>query len=79
MRTEGQTLTCDVCGASVFLKYEGEGASDGGFSRWRNYERPPEGWNGADVRGIGDLCPECSARVRAAIEAAISDRKAAGE
>lgn len=75
MRTEGQTLTCDVCGASVFLAHTGDGEADGGFTRWREYEKPPSGWNSADVRGIGDLCPECSARIRAAIDAAVSERR----
>lgn len=55
-RENGQMLTCNRCGTWVFLKCTGEGETDGGFTRWNNFE-PAPGWNVASY--IGDLCPEC--------------------
>ena len=34
--TEGKLLTCDLCGATVLLKYVNDGI--------RKHEDPPEGW-----------------------------------
>lgn len=71
-KTEGEVLTCDVCGESVFLEYTGDKEADGGYTRWREYQKPPEGWNSARVYGIGDICPLCSKRINGAIKAAIT-------
>lgn len=76
-KTEGEILTCDICGESVFLGYTGDKEADGGYTRWRwrEYEKPPEGWNSAKVLGIGigDTCPACSERINEAISAAIAE------
>ena len=66
-KTEGEILTCDICGESVFLGYTGDKEADGGYTRWR--------WNSAKVLGIGigDTCPACSERINEAISAAIAE------
>lgn len=68
---EGKLLTCDVCGKTVFLKYVGDGETDGGFTRWRKYEDKPEGWSVS--YGFGTLCPSCAKRIRTAIDNAVSE------
>lgn len=70
-KVEGEILACDACGARVFLRYVGDGEADGGYTKWRKYEKPPEGWNSAKVHGYGDLCPACSQRANQAIDAAL--------
>lgn len=68
---EGKLLTCDVCGETVFLKYVGDGESDGGFTRRRKYEDRPEGWGMFDVYGM--LCPSCSDAIWSAVRAKVSE------
>ena len=54
----GKLITCDRCGKNLFLKYIGEGETDGGYTRWNKFEDPPNGW---EYRcDIGRLCPECN-------------------
>lgn len=67
--TEGKTLTCDLCGKSVFLKYVGTKDFDGGFTRVREYEDRPDGWTRYSVPKIalGDLCPECAEQIQNAL------------
>lgn len=59
--TEGKLLTCDVCGKSVFLKFVGEKQSDGGYTKWREYEKS-DGWimnvHVGDI-WLKNVCPEC--------------------
>lgn len=55
-RVNGRMLTCDRCGARIFLKCTGEGEADGGYSRWNNFEPAPK-WRW--ISDIGDVCPEC--------------------
>ena len=56
-RENGQLRTCDRCGKTIFLKVIGDGETDGGYTRWNNFENA-NGWT--VVTDIGDLCPECS-------------------
>ena len=58
--TEGKLLTCDVCGKSTFLRFVGEKQSDGGYTKWREYENA-EGWTSIHVGKIRlqNVCPEC--------------------
>lgn len=53
----GKIITCERCGAKIFVKTIGDGESDGGFTRWNKFEESP-GW-GHDCRVGIDLCPEC--------------------
>lgn len=76
---EGKVLTCDVCGESVFLKYVMERKADGGYTSWREYEKPPAGWNTSDARTVRHTCPACSKHINAAIEAAIQSIQEVGE
>lgn len=57
---EGKMLTCDVCGKSIFLKFVGEKETDGGYTKWREYENA-EGWSSVYVGkiGLGNVCPKC--------------------
>lgn len=68
----GQITTCDRCGAQVFSKCTGEGEADGGFTRWNDFEKLPEGWglvavpnsigwvgNGNAYNGYLQVCPTC--------------------
>lgn len=55
-RENGQLLTCDRCGAWVFLECTGEGEADGGWTRWNKFEPSPN-WGYLD--GVGDICPKC--------------------
>ena len=72
-KVEGEILTCDICGESVFLAYTGHGETDGGFTRWREYEKPPEGWNAVRAYGVGNTCPRCSEYINEAISKAIAE------
>lgn len=40
----GKIVTCDRCGAEIFLRTTGEGEADGGYTRWNKFEPYPEGW-----------------------------------
>lgn len=73
--TEGKMLTCDLCGATVFLKYVGDGKADGGFTKWRKYEDIPDGWGSWHVGDIihSFLCPDCNQRMQDALLACISE------
>lgn len=54
----GRKIICDRCGAEMFCKCTGEGETDGGFTRWNEFETMPDGW-GFQV-GIGLLCCDCN-------------------
>ena len=54
----GRLTICDRCGQKVFSKCIGEGATDGGFTRWNKFEELPKGW---EFHGeVGELCPKCN-------------------
>lgn len=53
----GKRLTCDRCGETIFLKWEGMSEFDGGYSKIQHFEKVPEGWG--SVMGLGQLCPKC--------------------
>ena len=57
---KGVLVTCNRCGASVFLKYEGTRPRE-----WQTpedvYEAPPPGWFAYRILNEKrDLCPVCS-------------------
>ena len=54
---KGMIVSCDRCGKEIRLKYLGVGETDGGFTRWQNFEDMPEGW--AYHSEVGRLCPNC--------------------
>lgn len=64
---EGKTLTCDLCGKSVFLKYVNDGI--------RKHEDIPEGWGHWHVGKIVNsmLCPSCNQRMQEALLACICE------
>lgn len=68
----GKVVTCDRCGANIFLKVTGEKETDGGFTRWNTFEAMPDGWdlvavpNSVGWTGHGNaynmylqVCPDC--------------------
>ena len=55
----GRLTHCDRCGNTVFSKVTGEGETDGGFTRWDEFEPLPEGWDFHTETGM--LCPMCNA------------------
>lgn len=55
-KVNGQLRICDRCGSEIFLKCTGEGNTDGGYTRWNEFEKAV-GWNYLST--IGDLCPKC--------------------
>ena len=71
--TEGKLLTCDLCGATVFLKYVGDGEADGGLTKWRRYEDRPDGWQTWHVTDVihSTLCPSCNERMQEALLACV--------
>lgn len=66
-RVNGQLLICDRCRRVVFLKCTGEGETDGGYTRWNNFEPAPEGWE--LHHDVGLLCPECNSLWHDTVEA----------
>lgn len=54
---KGLLKTCDRCGNQVFLKCTGDREADGGFTRWNEFEKAPDGWNNAT--DVGTVCPRC--------------------
>lgn len=64
-QAEGKTLTCDLCGKSVLLKYVGDGI--------RKYEDIPDGWGSWHVGDIihSFLCPDCNQRMQEALLACV--------
>ncbi|MBR3797206.1 MAG: hypothetical protein IKK34_14440 [Clostridia bacterium] len=54
----GRKYTCDRCGSEAFCKCTGEGETDGGFTRWNEFEPLPEGWQ--THFEVGMLCPMCN-------------------
>lgn len=75
--TEGKLLTCDLCGATVFLKHLETKDYDGGFTRVREYEKKPSGWSNIHVGKVvySTLCPECNERMQEALLACIGKIK----
>lgn len=72
--TEGKLLTCDLCGATVFLKYIETKDYDGGFTRLRTFEKKPAGWTFIHAFKYNvQLCPSCAKRIEAAIESVVSE------
>lgn len=59
-------LTCDRCGSTVFLPWEGKGIEWARDSDDSKFMSPPDDWgNGALYKGhrdrhfVADLCPDC--------------------
>lgn len=61
----GKLVTCDRCGAQVFLKCTGERERDGGFTRWNTFEPFPEGWE--NHYEVGRICPDCNSKYKSII------------
>ena len=74
---EGKLLTCDPCGATVFLKYLETKQYDGGFTKERRYEDRPAGWQTWNVAGVihSTLCPSCNERMQEALLACVNGIK----
>lgn len=72
---EGKLLTCDLCGATVFLKYIETKDYDGGFTHVRRYEGRPEGWQTWHIDDIvnSTLCPSCDKKMNEALLRCISE------
>lgn len=71
----GRLTTCDLCGEQDFAKHVGDGETDGGFTRWNNFETI-EGWANlywGDYHYV-DLCPECANTISKAIGNAVKSR-----
>lgn len=64
-QVNGKLVTCDRCGAQVFLKCTGEGERDGGFTRWNKFEPFPEGWEVYHIVGL--ICPDCHSKYKTII------------
>lgn len=64
---KGRLTICDRCGEKVFSQCNGEGETDGGFTRWNKFEPLPEGWE-SHYNGIGMLCPKCNKEYKKLIE-----------
>lgn len=60
---KGKLVTCDRCGATVFLAKIGAVDRDGGFTRYDTFEDEPEGWQYASDISC-KLCPECNKEYR---------------
>lgn len=62
----GKMLTCDRCGASVFLKYTGSKEFDGGFTTAAFFEDVPVGWESESIAGRkwALLCPKCHEQLK---------------
>ena len=65
----GQLTTCERCGAQIFRKTIGEGQTDGGYTRWNEFEPYPEGWEVVSlpkvknrVLSYAHVCPDCYAK-----------------
>lgn len=58
-KVNGRLVTCDRCGAEVFIKLIDSKELDGGFSRVSKFEALPEGWKWYSALDA-DLCPTCS-------------------
>lgn len=61
----GRLYICDRCGATGFAKCTGEGETDGGYTRWNNFEKL-EGWSNSYDAGL--LCPACTSEWKCIIE-----------
>ncbi len=72
-RYEGCLVECSRCGKTHFLKYIGDGETDGGYTRWRKYEPLPEEW--LNTIEIGYLCPICANEFRTFIKNFMGDDK----
>lgn len=57
MKTEGKLVQCDYpkCNEHIMLAKIGECETDGGYTRYNNYEPLPDGWGYKDGK---DLCPD---------------------
>lgn len=72
--TEGKMLTCDLCGATVFLKYVEAKDYDGGFTHVRTFEKKPDGWQTWHVSNVvnSTLCLSCNERMQEALLACVN-------
>ncbi|MBR5877911.1 MAG: hypothetical protein IKY91_00055 [Akkermansia sp.] len=59
---KGKLCTCDRCGAQVFLRTTGDAVTDGGWTRWNQFEPYPKGWD--QHTNVGRLCPACNAKYK---------------
>lgn len=66
-QVNGQLTTCERCGAQIFRKTIGEGQTDGGYTRWNEFEPYPEGWEVVSLPKVNGqhqsamVCPFCYA------------------
>lgn len=60
-KQDGRMITCDRCGATVFVKKAARKEADGGFTTWDVFEKA-DGWTsgGLYIDRIEDLCDKCS-------------------
>ena len=56
---KGLLQWCDRCGTTCFRKYDGQGVTDGGYTRWDKFAAAPDGWD--THLDTGTLCPKCNA------------------
>lgn len=72
-KINGQLVTCDRCGVQVFRRCTGEGETDGGYTRWNDFEPLPAGWGMVAIPAVKNapsgnvynsyiqVCPACHA------------------
>ena len=70
---KGKLILCSGknCSNTAFVKFTGEGDTDGGYTKFDTYENLPDGWE--NYTGIGDLCPECATKLKMFIKDLVGD------
>lgn len=59
MKVNGRLYTCDRCGETEFFKHITDKETDGGFTRWNEFEKA-NGWGNKSIQeDFLDLCPKC--------------------
>jgi hypothetical protein len=71
----GKLVTCERCGATIFLKTVGDGVTDGGFTRWNKFEPFPDGWESVHtLKTWIRICPDCLSEYKKIITAFMENK-----
>ena len=74
--TKGLQIACAKCNTELFLKLIGTNETNGGYTRWDEFEEVPEDW--LYETAFGYLCPKCATQFKRLMTEFLGDNTPSG-